>query len=263
MSPASTTDVNGLFLTDLPADPSVGDRVVLAGPEGRHAATVRRIGVGEHVLLSDGEGRGVRGPVVATGKDRIEVEVERVITAPEPEVRFTIIHALPKNDRAELAVDLITEAGVDEIVPWQASRSIPKWTGERGEKSRAKWQSVAREAAKQSRRLRVPVVTEALSTKDVAVRISAATAAYVMHEAATTPVLGLKVPFVGEVVIVIGPEGGISPDELAAFEEAGGIPVVMGDTVLRTSTAGVVALSQLKLLSELRAWDPDNPVPFP
>jgi 16S rRNA (uracil1498-N3)-methyltransferase len=147
-------------------------------------------------------------------------------------------------------VDLLTELGVDEIVPWQASRSIVRWSGERGEKSLAKWQAVAREAAKQSRRLTIPVITAPATTAQVAARLAAAPAAYVLHEGASVPVATIRPPRT-EIVLVVGPEGGIAPDELAAFEAAGAQLILIGDTVLRSVTAGAVAVAQLRLLADI------------
>lgn len=242
---------DGFFVAALDASVAEGSLVTLDGPEGRHAAVVRRIGVGETVTLTDGAGRGVRGPVVAVRKDALEVRVDELLTAPQPSPRIVCVQALPKNDRAEQAVDLLTELGVDEIVPWQSSRSIVRWSGERGEKSRAKWQAVAREAAKQSRRLTIPAIAAAATTAEIVRLLDEAPAAYVLHEGATTHIASVRPP-ADEVVLVVGPEGGIAPDELAAFEGVGAVPVLIADTVLRSVTAGAVGVAQLRLLAELR-----------
>jgi 16S rRNA (uracil1498-N3)-methyltransferase len=241
---------DGFFVAALDAGVHVGSVVTLDGPEGRHAAVVRRIGVGEHVTVTNGEGRGVRGPVVAVRKDGLDIEVAEVLAASASGPRIVCVQALPKNDRAEQAVDLLTEIGVDEIVPWQASRSIVRWSGERGDKSLAKWQAVAREAAKQSRRLTIPVIAPVASTSQVAARLAAAPAAYVLHEGASVTVATIRPPRT-EIVLVVGPEGGISPEELAAFESAGATEILIADTVLRTVTAGAVAVAQLRLLADI------------
>ncbi len=241
---------DGFFVAALDAGVQVGSVVTLAGPEGRHAAVVRRIVAGEHVTITDGAGRGVRGPVVAVRKDGLDIEVGEVLTAALPAPRVVCVQALPKNERAEQAVDLLTEVGVDEIVPWQAARSLVRWSGERGEKALAKWQAVAREAAKQSRRLRIPVVAPLASTAQVAARLAAAPAAYVLHEGASIGVATIRPPRT-EIVLVVGPEGGIAPDELAVFEAAGAQTILIADTVLRTVTAGAVAVAQLRLLADI------------
>jgi len=241
---------DGFFVAVLDDRVQLGSVVTLDGPEGRHAAVVRRIGLGEVVTVTNGEGRGVRGPVVAVRKDGLDLEVAELLEAPIPAPRIVCVQALPKNERAEQAVDLLTELGVDEIVPWQASRSIVRWSGERGEKSRARWQAVAREAAKQSRRLTIPVIAEPATTAQVAARLAAAPAAYVLHEGASVPVATIRPPRT-EIVLVVGPEGGIAPDELAAFEAAGAQLILIGNTVLRSVTAGAVAVAQLRLLADI------------
>jgi 16S rRNA (uracil1498-N3)-methyltransferase len=241
---------DGFFVAALDDRVAVGSVVTLSGPEGRHAAVVRRISLGEVVTVTNGDGRGARGPVVAVRKDGLDVEVAEVLSAAVPAPRIVCVQALPKNERAEQAVDLLTEIGVDEIVPWQASRSIVRWSGERGDKSLAKWQAVAREASKQSRRLRIPVIAPAATTAQVAALLAAAPAAYVLHEGASVHVATIRPPRT-EIVVVVGPEGGIAPDELAAFEAAGAQAILIADTVLRTVTAGAVAVAQLRLLADI------------
>ena len=140
---------------------AVGSRVVLDGPEGRHAATVRRIAAGEQVMLADGAGLRLTCDVVAAGKAELELSVVEVCREPEPQPRFVLVQALAKGDRDDQAIEAATEFGVDEVVPWQASRSIVQWRGERGDKARRKWESTVAAAAKQSRRARVPVVARA------------------------------------------------------------------------------------------------------
>jgi 16S rRNA (uracil1498-N3)-methyltransferase len=241
---------DGFFVAPLGDQVAVGSVVTLDGPEGRHAAVVRRIGVGETVTVTNGEGRGARGPVIAVRKDGLDLTVAELLSAQPPTPRIVCVQALPKNDRAEQSVDLLTELGVDEIVPWQSSRSIVRWTGDRGDKARAKWQAVAREASKQSRRLTVPTISTVASTSQVAALLAAAPAAYVLHEGASVHVSTARPPRT-EIVLVVGPEGGISPDELATFKAAGAHLILIGDTVLRSVTAGAVAVAQLRLLAEL------------
>jgi 16S rRNA (uracil1498-N3)-methyltransferase len=220
----------------------VGAVVRLDGAEGRHAVAVRRLEVGEPVVLTDGAGLGVAGSVVGLlGKEALEVEVAELLAEPEPELRIVVVQALPKGDRGELSVELMTEVGVDEVVPWAASRCITQWKGDRGVKALGKWRATAREAGKQSRRLRFPVVREAMSTRQVAELLSGAALGAVLHEEGAQPLASAVLPARGELVLVVGPEGGVSPDELARFAEAGAAPYRLGSTVLRTSTAGVAA----------------------
>ncbi|MEU9720976.1 16S rRNA (uracil(1498)-N(3))-methyltransferase [Streptomyces sp. NPDC047976] len=227
-----------------------GPEFVLDGPEGRHAVSVKRLNPGEDVVLTDGRGRWAEGVVkAAEGKDRLVVtDLESVLEEPEPDVRITVVQALPKGDRGEVAVETMTETGVDAIVPWQASRCITQWRGDRGAKSLAKWRSTARESGKQSRRVRFPEVAEAMSTKQVAALLAQADLAVVLHEDRDTPSAALAtapLPEKGSVVLVVGPEGGVSPEELAVFAEAGAAPYRLGRSVLRTSTAGTAATAVL------------------
>ncbi|MFF2325778.1 MULTISPECIES: 16S rRNA (uracil(1498)-N(3))-methyltransferase [unclassified Streptomyces] len=227
-----------------------GPEFVLEGSEGRHAVSVKRLHAGEEVVLTDGHGRWTEGVVRTTeGKDRLVVT--GLVTAheePWPAPRITVVQALPKGDRGEVAVETMTETGVDAIVPWQASRCITQWKGERGLKSLAKWRNAAREAGKQSRRVRFPEVADALTTTQVAALLATADFAAVLHEDRghdSEPLATVQLPTQGEIVLVVGPEGGVSPDELAAFVAAGGRVCRLGASVLRTSTAGTAATALL------------------
>lgn len=221
--------------------------VTLGGTEGRHAVTVRRLTAGEAIVLTDGAGRGAYGVVAATrGKDELDVEVRGVRVEEAPAARITVVQALPKGDRGELAVETMTEAGVDAVVPWAASRCVTQWRGERGARSLAKWRSAAREAAKQARRLRFPEVAEPASTAQVAALLRSADFAGVLHEEGASPLALAPLPRAGSLVLVVGPEGGVAPDELAAFAAAGAPAYRLGRSVLRTSTAGVAATALLQ-----------------
>ena len=232
-----------LFLLDeLPA----GDTLHLGGDEGRHAARVKRLRAGETVLVSDGRGTVLTCSVAGAG-DGLDLRVLSRRTMPAPDPRLVVVQALPKGERAELAVEVLTELGADAVVPWMASRSVVQWHGERGGRALDKWRRTAREAAKQSRRARVPVVTAAATTAEVATRLGAAACALVLQEDAASGLAAVDLPVSGEVAVVVGPEGGIAPDELQAFADAGALAVRLGDGVLRTSTAGAAALSALSL----------------
>jgi 16S rRNA (uracil1498-N3)-methyltransferase len=237
-----------LFLVDpLPGS----DRFPLTGDEGRHAARVKRIGAGERVLVGDGRGTVLECVVAGTLPDGLELAVESRRVEAQPSPRLVVVQALPKGERAELAVEVLTELGVDEIVPWAASRSIAQWHGPRGDKALAKWRRTAAEAVKQSRRAWMPTVAELAHTADVAARIEAS-AGLVLHEAASEPLTAATLPADGDVLVVVGPEGGIAEDELAAFTAAGAVSVRMGAPVLRTSTAGAAALAVLS--TRLGRW---------
>jgi 16S rRNA (uracil1498-N3)-methyltransferase len=231
----------------------VAGRVLVDGPEGRHAATVTRLGVGEGVVLVDGRGRRGHGTVAAvSGKDHLEVDITGVTDEPMPSPWLVVVQALPKGDRGEVAVETLTEVGVDEIVPWAAARCVTRWHDVRGEKALARWRTTAQAAAKQSRRARFPVVAELAGTRDVADRLRRAALGVLLHEEAEQPLAAAEPPAVGEVVVVVGPEGGISPEELAVLTGAGATAYRLGPTVLRTSTAGTAAAAAL--LSRTPRW---------
>ncbi|KUL20821.1 16S rRNA (uracil(1498)-N(3))-methyltransferase [Streptomyces regalis] len=226
-----------------------GERYVLDGPEGRHAVSVKRLRPGEPVVLTDGDGRWAEGEVVDTeGKDRLVLQLGAVAEEPAEQPRITVVQALPKGDRGELAVETMTETGVDAIVPWAAARCITQWKGERGAKALGKWRATAREAGKQSRRVRFPQVADLATTKQVAALLAKADFAAVLHEErdyGSEPLATAELPAEGEIMLVVGPEGGVSPEELALFEEAGAKTYRLGRTVLRTSTAGTAATALL------------------
>ncbi|MEU0244776.1 16S rRNA (uracil(1498)-N(3))-methyltransferase [Streptomyces sp. NPDC006235] len=227
-------------------DAAGGGRHVLDGPEGRHAVSVKRLRPGEDVVLTDGAGRWADGVVLDTeGKDRLIVRLDPVTEEPPEQPRLTVVQALPKGDRGELAVETMTEVGVDAIVPWAAARCITQWKGDRGLKALGKWRATAREAGKQSRRVRFPQVAEAATTKQVAALLAAADFAAVLHESGDEALATAELPSSGEIVLVVGPEGGVAPEELALFAQAGGKAYRLGRSVLRTSTAGTAAAAVL------------------
>jgi 16S rRNA (uracil1498-N3)-methyltransferase len=241
-----------VFLAPTLSSAVIGGSVELTGDEARHAVVVRRIRLGEQVALTDGVGTTVVGAVTATSKSSLTAEVVSVSTVPAETPRVVVVQAIPKGDRGELAVEMLTEVGVDVIVPWAATRSVAVWRGDRASKSLVKWRSTAREAAKQARRSWFPEVAEMASTADVVALLQNAALPVVLHEAASGPLADLPVLGRGEIVIVVGPEGGISDEELAAFADVGAEPVRLGSSVLRTSTAGVAAAAAL--LSRTPRW---------
>ena len=262
------------------------DLIVLTGAEGRHAATVRRIRPGERADVTDGQGLLAECVVTAAGAGQVELRVQARREVPVPDPLITVVQAIPKGERAELAVETMTEVGVDVIVPWQADRCVVRWPADRAPKALGRWHSAAREAAKQARRARVPEVTGLASSADVVARISAAAFAIVLEPDAGVAFSQLALselaraqrtgsqptgpqptgpqptasqpgvpgpeklsppplPVSGDIVLIVGPEGGISPDELTAFTNAGATSARLGESVLRTSTAGAVAAAVL------------------
>ncbi|HEY7174821.1 MAG TPA: 16S rRNA (uracil(1498)-N(3))-methyltransferase [Micromonosporaceae bacterium] len=236
-----------LFL--VPAMPD-GDAYTLDGPEGHHAASVVRLRVGEALLLGDGRGGMASAQVSAVGRGDVAVTIEKRWYVEPPSPRLVVAQGIPKGDRAELAVQAMTEVGVDEIVPWAAARCVVVWRGERAAKARDKWAATAREAAKQARRPWVPAVAD--SSVATAALAGRAAAVLVLDEDAATPLATVDLPSAGDIMLVVGPEGGITPDEVATLVDAGATPVRIGPNVLRTSTAGVAALSVLS--ARLGRW---------
>ena len=234
-----------VFLSDAVTAATRGDTVVLDGDEGRHAATVMRVRVGEQVVLSDGAGTSATCTVTETGRGVLTLRIDSLGSAERPVPHVTVVQAIPKGDRGELAVEMLTEIDVDRIVPWAASRSVAVWRGERAAKSLAKWRAAARAASKQARRSWLPEVTEPASTDEVVRLLGEADLAVVLHEDAQLPLAALQLEGVERIVVVVGPEGGLSESELEAFARVGGEVVRLGTSVLRTSTAGVVAVSAL------------------
>ncbi len=239
-----------LFYVD--ALPSVGELVVVDGDEGFHAANVRRIRPGEKLDLSDGAGGVARCVVEEVAKGRMAARVMdlRAVAAPTPTI--TVVQAIPKSDRAELAIELATEAGADSFVAWQSSRCVARWDDQpRVEKGLRRWRAVARSAARQSRRAHIPTVSGVVSTHELVKRVRDVepTPVLVLHESAARPLTEVRLADAESLFLVIGPEGGIADDEIAALSGAGATVVRLGPTVLRTSTAAAVALGALGALT--------------
>jgi 16S rRNA (uracil1498-N3)-methyltransferase len=240
-----------LFYVD--ALPDVGEPVVVDGDEGFHAASVRRIRVGEELDLGDGAGTVAHVIVEGVGKSSLTTRVlsRRTVVPPSPQV--TIVQALPKSDRSELAIELATEAGADEFLAWQSDRCVARWDGAaKAEKGLRRWQAVARSAARQSRRPYVPPVTSLVSTKELAAKVSSMSGravVLVLHESATQPLTSVGLADADSLMLIIGPEGGIGDDELAVLTGAGATAVRLGPSVLRTTSAAAVGLGALGVLT--------------
>nr|WP_201470015.1 16S rRNA (uracil(1498)-N(3))-methyltransferase [Microbacterium hydrocarbonoxydans] len=233
------------FLVESASDAVVGDTVTLTGAEAKHAAVVRRLRVGESVTVGDGTGVWLSGVAEEVSPTRVDVRVAHRTVEPAPTPRIVLVQALAKGDRDELAVQAACELGVDEVVPWQASRSVSRWDGAKALKGRERWASIVREAAKQAHRSWVPQIAEAVTTKELAARASRQRV-LVLDPTAPSRLSQLK-PDGRDIVLVVGPEGGISDDELSRLVEAGAERVLLGDTVLRTSTAGPAAIAVLSV----------------
>lgn len=232
------------YLVDTVPD---GPTASLTGPEGRHAADAARVRVGEAVMIGDGLGSVADCEVVSVSRGAVSARILERRYVPAPAHTVVAVQALAKGERATLAVETMTELGVDVVVPWAAARSIVQWRDERADKSLSRWRAAARAAAKQSRRAWHPVVQPLHSTGQVAQLIADADWAAVLHEDAPSGLLAAPPPRAGTILLVIGPEGGLTDEELGAFHGAGAGQAKLGDTVLRTSTAGAAALAALSV----------------
>jgi 16S rRNA (uracil1498-N3)-methyltransferase len=237
---------------DRVAAATVGGTLVLDGDEGRHAATVVRLRPGERCFVADGLGRRVLLEVTEVERTVVRGRVVEVTDDPPPSPRLVLVQALAKGDRDEQAVEAATELGVDEVVPWQAERSGVVWRGDRAEKSLAKWAAVVARATKQSRRARTPVTARHVALGGLVERARRAALTLVLHEDATEPLATVELPDAGDVLVVVGPEGGITDRELDALVEVGARPVRLGTTILRSSSAGPAALAVLSAASRWR-----------
>ncbi|WEK60041.1 MAG: 16S rRNA (uracil(1498)-N(3))-methyltransferase [Candidatus Microbacterium colombiense] len=233
------------FLLETATGAAAGDVVTLTGAEAKHAAVVRRLRVGEAITIGDGAGVWLTGVAESVAPAQVDVRIAERLESPSPSPRIVLVQALAKGDRDELAVQAACELGVDEIVPWQASRSVSRWEGAKAVKGRERWASIVREAAKQAHRAWVPEVSEPVSTAQLAVR--ATSQRMLLLDPTATARLSEIESDGRDLVLVVGPEGGISAEELSRLTEAGAERVLLGDTVLRTSTAGPAAIAVLSV----------------
>lgn len=240
--------VEPMFWIEFQSEPLPGQRVELSGSEGKHAATVRRMRSGEAIQLTDGAGLRVRGTVAEVLPKSLLIEVSEVSHDPLPANQFFLIQALAKGDRDELAVQAATELGAVAIVPWQAERSISRWDAAKAAKGQARWQLICDEAAKQSLRTHFPVVSMPLISSDLAKIVEDFDSMIILDPTAQVGLAGLP-QLTGKVALVVGPEGGISEEELALFESAGAKRAHLGESILRTSTAGVAAIAAIQALT--------------
>jgi 16S rRNA (uracil1498-N3)-methyltransferase len=245
-----------LFRTDGIENAEVGQRIPLTGAEGKHAVSVRRMRLGEAIQLSDGRGLRVIGSVAEISSNELVVAAEEVAREGEPKLKITVAQALAKGDRDELAIQAATELGCWAVIPWQAERSISRWDSNKAKKGVERWQSIVTEASKQSLRAWDPVVQEPATSKQLAALVASFNLVIVLEPSAEARLSSIDfASLVAEtngsagVCLVVGPEGGISPEELRLFTEFGAKVVRLGDEVLRTSTAPVAAISAILALS--------------
>lgn len=244
--------VEPLFFAEGAELDSVGDTFTLSGAEAKHASVVRRMSAGEAIQLTNGRGLRIRGTVASSAQEFVVIKVSGKQLEPKPTVELVLVQALAKGDRDELAIQAATELGVTAVVPWQADRCVSRWEGSKVSKGIARWQQIVLEAAKQALRVWVPTVHEPVSTKQFADLVSGYSQVLVLDPTAEMGLTSVDLAAQGQVAIVVGPEGGISNAELSLLERAGATRIHLGVNILRTSTAGMAAISALQ--AKLGNW---------
>jgi 16S rRNA (uracil1498-N3)-methyltransferase len=238
--------VEPLFISPIPSDTKAGSKIRIAGTEAKHAISVRRLQVGEAIAVSDGQGQKARGKVSELSKDFLELDVESIQNIERPKPQLVLVQALAKGDRDEMAVQACTELGIQTVIPWQSERSVSIWKPEKQDKHRLRWQTIATEAAKQSLRPFIPEVEKVLGTSELVERLKQFDLTLVLDPTSSTPLIDVPASGHQSIAIVVGPEGGISQQELEQFRSAGFSLVGLGSGILRTSTAGVAVVSYLQ-----------------
>jgi len=238
--------VEPLFISPIPSETKMGSKIKIAGAEAKHAMSVRRLQIGEAIAVSDGQGQKARGKVSQLSKEFLEIDVESIETIERPKPQLVLVQALAKGDRDEMAVQACTELGIQTVIPWQSERSVSIWKPEKQDKQRLRWQTIATEAAKQSLRPFIPAVEKVLGTEELVERLKKFDLTLVLDPTSSAPLTGVPLTGHHSIAIVVGPEGGISPEELERFRSAGLSLVGLGSGILRTSTAGVAVVSYLQ-----------------
>ncbi|MFY9305017.1 MAG: 16S rRNA (uracil(1498)-N(3))-methyltransferase [Rhodoluna sp.] len=244
--------VEPLFFAAIGSDSAVGSSFTLGGPEAKHAVSARRLTIGESIAISDGLGVKIRGTVTKVKKETLEMSIESIEQVLAPKSQLFLVQALAKGDRDELAIQACTELGLFGVIPWQADRSISIWKAEKKQKGQARWQTIVTEAAKQSLRAFIPRVDQVLDSQELISALEAFDQVLILDPEAEKSITEINPQAAGKVAIVVGPEGGISEQELESFKKAGFSSVRLGSGVLRTSTAGMAAVSYLQ--AKLGDW---------
>lgn len=245
--------VEPLFFSAISNDTVSGSKFVLSGLEAKHAVAVRRITAGEKIQISDGIQKLIKGEVTSTGKDTLEILVQEIVAIETPKTKIFLAQALAKGDRDELAIQAATELGVFGVIPWQAERSVSIWKEEKKAKGVARWQQIVQEAAKQSIRGLFPIVQQPATTSELIERLKELDQVLVLDPSSKDSITEFEFRASTSIAVVVGPEGGVSEKELSAFRDAGFKLVHLGPGILRTSTAGLAALSYLQ--AKLGDWN--------
>jgi 16S rRNA (uracil1498-N3)-methyltransferase len=241
--------VEPMFTHEFAAQPAIGDIIKLAGAEAKHAVQVRRMRVAEAIQLTNKVGLRVRGTVNEIEKNSLTILVKSVDMESAPALQLTLVQALAKGDRDELAVQAATEIGVMSVIPWESDRSVSRWIGIKEDKGIERWQTIASEAAKQSLRVWHPTVLPPIKGVAVAQLCESFDQVLVLDPTSTQGISSVNFPKQGTIALVVGPEGGISAEELTALRNAGAKLVHLGESILRTSTAGIAGFSAISALT--------------
>ena len=240
---------------------AAGVEIRLSGTEAKHAISVRRMRVGEAIQLANGSGLRAVGVISSIdeskGGQSLIMTANSVVQETMADPALILVQALAKGDRDELAIQAATELGASGVIPWQADRSVSRWEGAKIAKGVERWQTIVTEAAKQALRAFSPVVEQPVTTKQLVSKLAAAGASEVAQVLVLDPTASQSLSTVnlatqGAIAIVVGPEGGIADNELDLLEKAGALRVHLGASILRTSTAGMAAISVLQ--SRMGAW---------
>lgn len=238
-----------MFVQAFDAATQIGSVIDITGAEAKHAISVRRMRVGEAIQLTNKVGLRARGLVDSINGNSLKIRVNEITQEPMSKIQVTLIQALAKGDRDELAIQACTELGLLKVIPWEADRSVSRWIGLKEAKGVERWQSIVTEAAKQSLRAWHPSVELPIKATQVADLVKDFDCVLVLDPTSQNGIGAVALPNEGTVALVVGPEGGISDPELAALEKAGALRVNLGEPILRTSTAGIAALSAILALS--------------
>ena len=223
-----------------------GETAFLCEEDARHATRVLRMREGEACELF-ADGKRFSGEIASIGEE-VEVRITGEMPSTEAKLRITLYQGLPKADKMELIVQKSVELGACTVVPVAMSRCVVQLDAKDGRKKQERWQKIAREACKQSGRCEMMQVSEPISFKNLLANLPQHQAAIVPWEDARGYSLAKfhqEHPDVTDLAIVIGPEGGMSEDEIARMKEASCQSVTLGPRILRTETAGLCAMSAL------------------
>lgn len=220
-----------------------GSTQELSGDEGHHAVAVMRLAVGEQIKIADGSGNWVSGTITEVGKKNLKIDIAQRGSSQAGKPELVVVQAVTKSDRTKEMLELLTVGGADQIIPWQAERCISKWQSD----SASKWLLLIKEAAKQARRVKLPVLSEEVTSNQLVKLFKATDKVIILHEDASTGISQINLLKDAErIILIIGPEGGISDSEISQLESAGAVSARMGDLVLRSAHAGFAALSAIQ-----------------